>query len=55
MNIAGSYKKNDPKFNKIKNSYALDDNSFSILYNILPGLKQIYTLYFNRVMNAFLH
>ena len=46
MNIAGSYKKNDPKFNKIKNSYALDDNSFSILYNILPGLKQIYTLYF---------
>ena len=44
MNI--SYKKNDPKFNKIKNSYSLDDNSFSILYNILPGLKQIYTLYF---------
>ena len=44
MNI--SHKKNDPKFNKIKNSYSLDDNSFSILYNILPGLKQIYTVYF---------
>ena len=46
MNIAGSYKKNDTKFNKIKNCYSLDDNSFSILHNILPGLKQIYTVYF---------